>query len=140
MEKVKTKSDEGVPLEVHITEDSIEAFRVEKPELEVIGKEKGKPEEELEAKLAERPVMEIWKTDEDEFSVDWEAGFQRGRVSGETKKDLIEGVDIDMYGGPDIHSDKGWLEWIGLDPESDYLDDFLGRDERMEEKLEEEVI
>ena len=125
--KKRTKSDTGQDLIVTITDDQITAYATEKPVLKVIGKKKGIPEKELEEALYKSPVMTIDKMDKNNFSIDFGAGMQRGWVSDQTKKDLTEEVDVEMYHGEDIKSDKGWLEWIGLDPKDKALDSFLGR-------------
>jgi len=123
----RTKSDTGKNLIVNITDNSIQAYTTEKPVLKVVGREKGIAEKELEESLYRTPVMSINKLDKNRFTIDFEAGFQRGMVTGQTKKDLTEEVHVDMYHGEDIDSDKGWLEWIGLDPKDKDLDAFLGR-------------
>jgi len=126
----RTKSDTGKDLIVDITDDEIRAYAVDKPILKVYGKKKGLSEKMLEEKLYKRPVMSIKKMGENNFHVDFSAGLQRAWITGQTKKDLTEEVHVDMYHGEDIDSDKGWLEWIGLDPKDKDLDAFLGRKKR----------
>jgi len=128
MKEKRTKSDTGEELLVQITDDEIRALRIRKPKLRVIGKKKGRSEKELEEAIARKPVMEITKVGKNRFDVDLGAGLQRAcSISDQDIEDLTEEVDVSMYGGEDIHSDKGWLEWIGLDPKDKDLDDFLGR-------------
>lgn len=125
--KKRTKSDTGKDLIVTITDDRITAYATKKPELKVYGKKKGFSERRLEEELYKSPVMTIDKMDKNNFAIDFGAGLQRGWVSDQTKEDLTEEVDVEMYHGEDIKSDKGWLEWIGLDPKDKALDSFLGR-------------
>jgi hypothetical protein len=127
MVKIKTKSDTGQDLIVKVTDDSIDAYAVKKPRLVVYGKKKGISEKRLEEELFATPVMTISKTGKNDFNVDFGAGLMRGSVFGQDKKDLTEEVNVKMYHGEDIKSDKGWLEWIGLDPDDKRLDSFLDR-------------
>ena len=127
VKKIRTKSDTGESLIVEINDDSVRAFRVDKPEITVTGKAKGKSERDLENALFRDPVMRIDKRDKNVFDVDFGAGFQRGSVMNQEKKDLTDEVNVEMYHGEDIKSDKGWLEWIGLDPDMPELDRFLDR-------------
>lgn len=136
-----TFSSAGQPLRVIVGEHSIVAYGKIKPEVRVFGKEKGIPEKELEEALYREPVMRIDKMD-DTFSVDFSAGFQRGRVSNQTVEDLLDEVHVDMYGGTDIDSEIGWLEWIGLSLEDEdqreAIMKFIGKS-KSREKLEEVV-
>jgi len=138
VKKFRTTSTGGEPLEVVVTSDTITAYHIKKRELTVIGKEKGKPERDLEEALFREPAMTIRKWDS-KYSVDFEAGFQRGSISGLSKKDVFEHIKkIEMYRGEDI-TGKPFIEWIGLsldDPKhKSALREFMGEKSRSTRKL-----
>ena len=123
----RTVSDTGVPLIVEISDNDVDAFRTEKPEIKVYGKKKGISEKQLEEALYRKPVMSITKLGKNKYNVDFESGFQRASIPSATRKDLIDSVNIEMYHGKDIKSNKGFLEWLGLNPNDRDLDKFLDR-------------
>ena len=142
VKKFRTTSTGGEPLDVVITPDTITAYHVKKRELTVIGKEKGEPERELEEALFRSPAMTIRKWDS-KYSVDFEAGFQRGRISNLTKKQVFEHIKrIEMYRGEDI-TGKPFIEWIGLSLDNpkhkSALKEFMGEKSRSTRKLKKVV-
>ena len=71
--------------------------------------------------------MSIWFRDlgpdgEKEWTVDFEAGFQRGLFPFQDREALCERLPSDL---PRIDSRMPWLRWIGLDPHSDLLTGWL---------------
>jgi len=112
---VKSYSSSGVPLIIDITPDRIQAYRAEKANIvkTTIGDEgiKMEVEEELSDYFTKEPVMEISRRDDDNFMVDFEAGFQRGWFTGQSKKELCDRLPGDYSR---INTRQPWLEWIGL--------------------------
>lgn len=131
---INTRTSGGEPTLVEIREYDIVAHRVRKPELAVSGKEKGISERQLEEAIFGRPLMTIRKKTSDrgpaigvvkEFAVDFESGFQRASIFGQTEKDVIKGpVKVEMYRGPDLKG-PAWVEWIGLKKDLPVLEEFV---------------
>ena len=131
-----TRSNGGKPLRVVMDEDSIYAYRAEPAQIISTKFEGGETRVEIEPTLSkyftEEPVMKIWKRsvrgwtrglDEDliDFDVDFDAGFQRGRIT--------VGVDelCKKSQWPERNG-AGYLKWIGLSCNDPDVKAWLGKD------------
>ena len=128
--KIETKSSSGEPLEVVVTENSIKAYRKEKPEIQVYTTEEKKideePIKELEETMFKEPIMTIERFGKNDFNVDFEAGFQRGGIRGLSKKETFDWIKkIEMYHGEDIKNSPPFIEWIGLSKEHPIIKKFI---------------
>ena len=110
------KTNGGRPVRIVINWNNIEAYRDEP--VEIIqheykdGKETVSVEPELSRYFNEATVMEIRRHGEDDYTVDFDAGFQRGRITV-GQKQLTTRCSWPNPGA-------GYLNWIGLsykDPE-----------------------
>ena len=112
---VKTYSSSGVPLIVDITPDKIQAYRAERANVtKTTISDEGitiEEENELSDYFNSKPVMDIDRRDNDNFSVDFEAGFQRGWFTGQGRKEMCDRLPS---GYSRINTKQPWLEWIGL--------------------------
>jgi len=110
------KTTMGIPVRIVIETNTIRAYRVEPAQVLTHefkdGEMKTSVEPELSRYFTEEPVMEIRKHGCDDYTVDFDAGFQRGRITV-GQKELTTRCTWPQSG-------PGYLKWIGLsyaDPE-----------------------
>lgn len=134
MKEIRTKTSGGEDVLVKIEKDRISAYRIRKPKLRVVSSRKDGMEglEKLAESLFHTPVLTISKEASGRrYTVDFDAGFQRGLITGLTKKQIMERIGkIEMYRGEPIRDEEGFIAWIGLDPANpehkEALEEFLG--------------
>ncbi len=123
---VESKTNTGTPLYIKIQENRIDAFRSDDAHVVATHKKGDKIKMELDEKLSDyftkASVMEIRKHDDNDFSVDFQAGFQRGLFHHQTETDLCDSLSIHDY---HINTNEPWMHWIGLDCEDEVVKDFL---------------
>ena len=125
-----TRSNGGKPLRVVMDEDYIYAYRAEPAQIISTKFESGETRVEVEPTLSkmftEEPVMKIrkrtWGDPENpDFSVDFEAGFQRGAIT--------VGVDeLCKKSQWPNRNGAGYLKWIGLSCNDPDVKAWLGKD------------
>lgn len=123
---LESKASGGEPIMIKVSPDRIRAYRKHKPNIIKTGTDGEKIKmdtvPQLEHYFASSPVMEISKSiNDNEFIVDFEAGFQRGRYRHQTREDLCNHLTFD---DSRINSKRPWLSWIGLDCSEDLINGF----------------
>ena len=131
---LETQSNSGQTLRVHVQPGRIDAYRTDKPIIRTTRFENGEESvsfndettEKLAEHLSREPVMSIWYRglgpDGPEWSVDFEAGFQRGLFSYQDREALTQRLS---EGLPRIETRDPWLAWIGLNPDSELVSRWL---------------
>ena len=109
------RTSTGLQVRIVIEPDTIRAYRAEPAEIIMHdyrgGGERVSVEPELSAYFTNEPVMEITKCGNGEYVVDFEAGFERGRIT----VGLEELTKRSQWPRP---NGRAYLRWIGLDPKS----------------------
>lgn len=122
MPTLERKTSMGVPVRIVIDGDAIRAYRIEPAQvlMHTFNKdgEHVEVEPELSRHFTQEPVMEIRKRSGDDYVVDFDAGFQRGRITVGQKELTTRAYWPNP--GP------GYLKWIGLSYKDAEVRAFLG--------------
>jgi len=120
---LRRKTNGGVPVRIEINEYGIQAYREEPARIlqhtfDKDGGERIEVEPELSRYFTNEPVMRISKRANGiDFTVDFDAGFQRGRIT--VGRDELVKRSHWPKSGP------GYLKWIGLSAKDLEVREFL---------------